>query len=73
MRIKHWLIGLLALAALVIGLGSATAFAQESEGEPARLGLFAREPTSWALKSSKFKMPLHKRDRNCATSNLKRW
>lgn len=42
MRIKHWLIGLLALAALVIGLGSATAFAQESEGEPARLGLFAR-------------------------------
>ena len=42
MRKKHWLIGLLALTALVLGLGSATVLAQESTGEPTRLGLFAR-------------------------------
>ena len=42
MRKKHWLIGLLALTALVLGLGSATVLAQESTGEQTRLGLFAR-------------------------------
>lgn len=42
MRKQHWLVGLLALTALVLGLGSATVMAQESEGEPTRLGLFAR-------------------------------
>ena len=42
MRKKHWFIGLVVLMAAVIGLGSATALAQESDGETSRLGLIAR-------------------------------
>ena len=42
MRKKHWFIGMVALMAAVIGLGSATALAQESDGETSRLGLIAR-------------------------------
>lgn len=42
MRKKHWLIGLLGVAALVLGLGSATVLAQESEGETSPLSIFAR-------------------------------
>lgn len=42
MRKKHWLIGLFALAALVLGLGSATVLAQESDAEQSRLGIVAR-------------------------------
>ena len=42
MRKKYWFIGLVALMAAVIGLGSATALAQESDGETSGLGLIAR-------------------------------
>ncbi len=42
MRKKHWFIGLVVLMAAVIGLGSATVLAQESDGETSRLGLIAR-------------------------------
>ena len=42
MRKKHWLFGLLGVMALVLGLGSATVLAQESDGETSRLGIFAR-------------------------------
>ena len=42
MRKKHWFIGIVVLMAAVIGLGSATALAQESDGETSRLGLIAR-------------------------------
>ena len=42
MRKKYWFIGLVALMAAVIGLGSATVLAQESDGETSRLGLIAR-------------------------------
>ncbi len=42
MRKKHWFIGMVALLAVVIGLGSATAMAQESHGETSGLGLIAR-------------------------------
>ena len=42
MRKKYWFIGLVALMAAVIGLGSATVLAQESDGETSRLGIIAR-------------------------------
>ena len=42
MRKKHWFIGIVVLMAAVIGLGSATVFAQESDGEASGLGLIAR-------------------------------
>ena len=42
MRKKHWFIGIVVLMAAVIGLGSATALAQESDGETSRLGIIAR-------------------------------
>ena len=42
MRKRYWFIGLVVLMAAVIGLGSATVLAQESDGETSRLGLIAR-------------------------------
>ena len=42
MKWKFRFLGLVALTAAVVGLGSATALAQDSDGEPARLGLIAR-------------------------------
>ena len=38
MRKKHWFIGIVVLMAAVIGLGSATALAQESDGETSPWG-----------------------------------
>lgn len=42
MKRKFWFLGLVALVAALVGLGSATALAQESDGESSRLGLIAR-------------------------------
>ena len=42
MRKRIWLIGLVAVIAAAIGLGSATAFAQEKEEGSSRTGLIAR-------------------------------
>lgn len=42
MRKRHWLIGPLAVMALVLGLGSATVLAQESKSEDSRTGIIAR-------------------------------
>ena len=73
MRKKYWFIGIVVLMAAVIGLGSATALAQESDGETSRLGIIARVANILGLEEQQVQDAFDQARQELRDEHLKRW